>query len=195
MRKMSWRGKLLLAKKNLILNPDKRLWVLKEPQYIGVATLLRYSSVRGVNKWERIWYTWYLYWTECKRVYKGTENWRDWRLIGLIAHGPKFWRERWKSREKKKEGNRKVTKRRKSRRGKEERGVATWGGGGCSLTPFPRDTPRRAFQFQKKTTLTWNGMTMEMRKRSFFQDSPQTPRTENPGEWKRCGASGTISIS
>ena len=136
---MSWRGKLLLAKKNLILNPDKRLWVLKEPQYIGVATLLRYSSVRGVNKWERIWYTWYLYWTECKRVYKGTENWRDWRLIDLMAHGPKFWWER-----------------RKSGRGKEERGVATWGGGGSSLsTLFPRGTQGCAFQFQKKTTLTW----------------------------------------
>ena len=88
-------------------------------------SLLRYSSVRGVNKWERIWYTWYLYWTECKRVYKGTENWRDWRLIDLIAHGPKFWRER-----------------RKNGRGKEERGVATWGGGGSSLsTLFPRGTP------------------------------------------------------
>ena len=47
---------------------------------------------------------------------------------------------------------------------------------GSSLTPFPRDTPRRAFQFQKKTTLTWNGMTMEMRKRSFFSRFPPNPK-------------------
>ena len=78
-----------------------------------------------------------------------------------------------------------IERSRKGGRAEEERkrGESRLEEEGVLLPPFPPGYPTRAFQFQKKTTLTWNGMEMAMRKMVFFSKSlkPLDPRTQGNG--------------